>query len=315
MLEGMLLAGLVVQSTHGIVYIRHEYEPQRRILKQALAEASRQGLVGKNILGSGFDFDIEIFVSPGGYILGEETALLEALEGKRGEPRNKPPFPATHGLFGRPTVINNVETLAMVPAIVGNGANWWKQQGRPGFAGFKLMAVSGHIERPGVYEIAMGTTVRELIDRAGGVRDGRALLAFAPGGASSPLLPASMADTPIDFTALTDAGSMLGSGALVVVAEGTDIVELAANVVRFFRNESCGKCVPCRAGSQRAVQILDRYLAGRTPLDTAELEQLGETLLLTSICGLGQVALNPILSVLKHWPERAAPRDGTEGAT
>ena len=312
-LEGMLTAGLTVGARQGILYIRHEYEPERRAFERVLAEAAGQGLVGKNILDSGFDFEIEVFVSPGGYILGEETALLEALEDKRGEPRNKPPFPAIHGLFGQPTVINNVETLAMVPAIVRLGADWWTRQGRPGFAGLKLLAVSGHVERPGVYEIPTGTTIRELIDLAGGVLGGRRLQAFAPGGASSPMLPASMADTPIDFTTLAQAGSMLGSGALVVVAEGTDMVELAANVVRFFRNESCGKCVPCRVGSQRAVELLERHLTGQSSLDVAQLEQLGETLSLTSICGLGQVALNPILSVLRHWPEQAAPRVRPEG--
>jgi NADH:ubiquinone oxidoreductase subunit F (NADH-binding)/NADH:ubiquinone oxidoreductase subunit E len=302
-LEGILLAGLVVGASQGILYLRHEYEPERRRFEEALQEAARQGLVGKDVLGSGWDFEIEVFVSPGGYILGEETALLEALEDKRGEPRNKPPFPGTHGLHGRPTLINNVETLAMVPGIVKRGAAWWKAQGRPGHAGLKFIAVSGHVERPGVYEIAAGTTVRELIDQAGGVQGGRALLAFAPGGASSNLLPATAADVPLAFDALAKAGSMLGSGALVVIAEGTDLVALATNVVRFFRNESCGKCVPCRTGTQQAVQLLEDYLDGRA--DRASLRvlpELGETLTLTSICGLGQVALNPILSVLKHWP-------------
>src|SRR5262249_2775282 len=180
-----------------------------------------------------------------------------------GEPRNKPPYPGTHGLFGQPTLINNVETLAMVPAIVRRGPAWWKEQGKPGFNGLKFFALSGHIERPGVYEIPMGTTVRELIELGGGVKDGRALKAFAPGGASSNFLPASMADVPLDFAALAKAGSMLGSGAVVIVAEGTDMLALAANVVRFFRNESCGKCVPCRVGSQKAVDLLEQVQAGR----------------------------------------------------
>jgi NADH:ubiquinone oxidoreductase subunit F (NADH-binding)/NADH:ubiquinone oxidoreductase subunit E len=303
-IEGMIIAGLVVDSEKGILYIRHEYGPERRVFAAALAEARTRGLLGENLLGRGFDFDLEIFVSPGGYILGEETALLEALEDKRGEPRNKPPFPGTHGLHGQPTLINNVETLALIPGIVRRGPAWWKGQGKEGFAGLKFIALSGHVEKPGVYEVPVGTTVRELIALGGGVKDGRRLKAFAPGGASSNFLPASQVDVPLDFAALAKAGSMLGSGAVVVVAEGTDMLALATNVVRFFRNESCGKCVPCRVGSQKAVELLERVQAGAA--DRRELEvlpELGETLALTSICGLGQVALNPILSVLKHWPE------------
>jgi NADH:ubiquinone oxidoreductase subunit F (NADH-binding) len=307
--EGMLLAGLVTGAERGILFIRHEYEPERRAFERALGEARERQLLGDHILGSAFSFDLEVFVSPGGYILGEETALLECLEDRRGEPRNKPPFPGTHGLYGQPTLINNVETLALVPAIVKRGPGWWKAQGKPGFAGLKFIALSGHVERPGVYEVPAGTTVRELIALGGGVKDGRALKAFAPGGASSNFLPASMADVSLDFAALAKAGSMLGSGAVVVVAEGTDMLALATNVVRFFRNESCGKCVPCRVGSQKAVELLERVQSGqggRRELDV--LPELGETLTLTSICGLGQVALNPILSAMKHWPEETVGR-------
>jgi NADH:ubiquinone oxidoreductase subunit F (NADH-binding)/NADH:ubiquinone oxidoreductase subunit E len=308
-IEGMLLAGLVVGARQGILYIRHEYEPERRVFQQALDDARRAGLVGSSIAGANFQFDIEVFVSPGGYILGEETALLEALEDRRGEPRNKPPFPGTHGLFGQPTVINNVETLAMVPGIVGRGADWWKGQARPGFAGLKMMAVCGQVARPAVYEVPLGMPVRELIELAGGVQDGKALLAFAPGGASSNFLPARLADVPIDFAALAQAGSMLGSGALIVLAEGADLVDAAANVVRFFRNESCGKCVPCRLGTQKAVEMLDDFLSAKAPgLDMPPLRELGETLNLTSICGLGQVALNAILSVAQHWPGEVEQR-------
>jgi NADH:ubiquinone oxidoreductase subunit F (NADH-binding) len=232
---------------------------------------------------------------------------LEALEDRRGEPRNKPPFPGTHGLFGQPTLINNVETLAMVPAIVRRGADWFKARGTPGFAGLKFIALSGHVERPGVYEVPMGTSVRELIELGGGVSGGRALKAFAPGGASSNFLPAAQVDVPLDFAALAKAGSMLGSGAVVVVAEGTDMPALATNVVRFFRNESCGKCVPCRLGTQQAVTMLEQVQSGQTDRRALQtLPDLGETLALTSICGLGQVALNPILSVLKHWPDEIA---------
>jgi len=289
-LEGMWLAARVVGAARAIVYIRHEYERARRALVAALERLPAP-------------CPTEIFVSPGGYIMGEETALLEALEDKRGEPRNKPPFPGTHGLFQKPTVINNVETLAAAAVIWRRGAAWWKAQGVRGCAGFKFIAVSGHVARPDVYEVPMGTTVRELLDKAGGMLEGRPLLAFAPGGASSNFLPADKLDTPMDFAAMQAAGSMLGSGALVVVAAGTDLLALASNVVRFFRNESCGKCVPCRVGSEKAVTLIDDVIAGRRPRDAlALLEDLGETLRLTSICGLGQVALNPVLSVRQNFP-------------
>jgi NADH:ubiquinone oxidoreductase subunit F (NADH-binding)/NADH:ubiquinone oxidoreductase subunit E len=283
-LEGLWLAARVVGAERAIVYLRHEYEHGRVALERALAAAAPPPV------------PTEIFVSPGGYIMGEETALLEALEDRRGEPRNKPPFPGTHGLHGLPTVINNVETLAAAAAIWRRGAAWWKAQGVRGAAGLKLMAVSGHVARPDVYEIAMGTTVGELIAMAGGVVG--ELAAFAPGGASSNLLGPEKLDTPIDFAPLQAAGSMLGSGALVVAARGTDLLALGANVTRFFRNESCGKCVPCRAGTEKAVQLLDEVLAGRrTRGALAVLDELEETMRLTSICGLGQVALGPVLSV------------------
>ena len=293
-IEGMALAGLVVGAEQGILYIRHEYEAERVLFEAELQRARERGILGTA-------FDIQVFVSPGGYILGEETALLEALEDKRGEPRNKPPFPSTHGLFGQPTLINNVETLCMAALILHRGADWWKSQGRPGFSGLKLLSVSGHVEQPGIYLIRMGTPVGELIDLAGGVQGGRKLLAFAPGGASSNFLPASQVDVPIDFVALQKAGSMLGSGALVVIAEGTDMLALATNVVKFFRNESCGKCVPCRVGSQKAVEILEGVQAGTLQRAALEiLPELGDTMLQTSICGLGQVAIAPALSVMNQ---------------
>jgi NADH:ubiquinone oxidoreductase subunit F (NADH-binding) len=198
--------------------------------------------------------------------------------------------------------------LALVPGIVKNGAVWWRAQGRDGFAGRKFIAVSGHIERPGVYEIPVGTPVQELLDLAGGVSGGRKLKAFAPGGASSHWLPAEMANVPLDFQALARAGSMLGSGAVIVAAEGTDMLALAANGVRFFRNESCGKCVPCRVGTQQAVELLEAVRTGQlSRQELAVLPDLGETLSLTSICGLGQVALHPILSIMRHWPEEIPP--------
>jgi len=302
-IEGMLLAGLAIGAERGIVYLRHEYHAARAAIERELARAREQGWLGDEILGSDFSFDIEVFISPGGYILGEETALLEALEDRRGEPRNKPPFPGQKGLWGRPTLMNNVETFAYVPIIGLKGAGWWHEQGKRGCKGLKCIAVSGHVEDPGVYEIPLGTTVAELIELAGGVSGGRTLKGFAPGGASSNFLPASKADTPIDFGTLADAGSMMGSGALVVFAEGTPVLPLAANVVRFFRNESCGKCVPCRDGTEKAVRMLDAALGDGGDIDWPAIDKLQLLLVETSICGLGYVALNPLLSAAEHWPD------------
>jgi NADH:ubiquinone oxidoreductase subunit F (NADH-binding)/NADH:ubiquinone oxidoreductase subunit E len=293
--EGMCLGALVTGASRGWIYIRHEYEPERRALQRAIGEARQAGVLGA-------DFDIEIFVSPGGYILGEETALLEALEDRRGEPRNKPPYPGQRGLWGQPTLINNVETFAMVPAIVRRGPEWWKSQGIRGHAGLKFIGVSGHVRQPDVFEIPMGTTVSELIEMASGMRTGSRLKAFVPGGASSNFLPAQQASVEIDFKSIADAGSMLGSAALVVIDHTTDMIEAATNVVRFFRNESCGKCVPCRVGTEKVTTMLQGILAGRGNGTLQEvLPDLELTLAETSICGLGQVALNPVVSALKYW--------------
>lgn len=295
-LEGMAIAALVVGAQKAIVYLRHEYVREHEILHRTLRRQQARGVFG--------DLDFTIFESPGGYICGEETALLEALEDRRAEPRNKPPFPGTYGLFGTPTLINNVETFAMVPGILLKGGAWWAGQGKNGAQGLKFLAVSGHVRHPGVYEVPLGITAAELIELAGGLRHGRPLKAFAPGGASSGFLPASMADIPLDFRSLAAVGSMLGSGAVVVVAEGTCMLELALNVARFFRNESCGKCVPCRVGSEKIVMLLEGILQGRgSEADLALIEELAATMALTSICGLGQAAPNPILSVIKYFKD------------
>ena len=314
--EGMLIAAQVVGATRAILFIRHEYEQERRAMAAELAVAV--------VVGRALGVELEIFVSPGGYIMGEETALLEALEDRRGEPRNKPPFPGVAGLFGLPTLINNVETLAMVTAILARGllapggtaadpatanlgAQWWLAQGVRGCHGLKFISISGDVAKPGVYEIATGTTIAELIALAGGVPGGRPIAALLPGGASSAFLPGSAVDTPLDFEALRAAGSTLGSGAVIVVADGHDLLALGLNLTRFFRNESCGKCVPCRVGAQKAVELLEQVLAGQASAQVPELlRALDRTMAQTSICGLGQVALTPAISLIDRLPAALA---------
>jgi formate dehydrogenase beta subunit len=292
-LEGMLLGMLVTGCEEGWIFIRHEYGPEEEVLREEIERLRAEGLVGERLR-------IEIFTSPGGYILGEESALLECMEGHRGEPRNKPPFPGLYGLWGKPTLMNSVETFADVPIILERGADWWQQQGVNGATGLKFFAVSGHVERPGVYCVRAGSTARDLIELAGGVTGGREVAAIQPGGASSNFLGPDQLDVPLDWKPLQEAGSMLGSGALIVLAEGTNLLAAGTNVLRFFRNESCGKCVPCRVGSSKAHTILSELIEqGKGTEDVPDkITQLEETLRLTSICGLGQVALGPVLSVL-----------------
>jgi len=302
-IEGMILAGLLTGARKGILYLRHEYGEQEEILAEELRRCKKAGLIGPSVLGSELAFDLELFISPGGYICGEESALLEAIEGKRAEPRNKPPFPVAQGLWNKPTVINNVETFQNVPSILMRGVEWFKAQGVGGCSGLKFIGVSGDVVRPGVYEVAMGTTISDVIFReAGGIAGGKVLKGFAPSGPSSGYLPASMKDVRLDFKALADAGSMLGSGALVVCAEGTCMLDMALNSTKFFRNESCGKCVPCRLGSQKMVDLLAGWTRGHGSVDDMALvDELSDALRLTSICGLGQVVPAPIASVLKHF--------------
>ncbi|MGH7749293.1 MAG: NADH-ubiquinone oxidoreductase-F iron-sulfur binding region domain-containing protein, partial [Candidatus Dormibacteria bacterium] len=300
-LEGLLLGMAVVGAEEGWVFVRHEYGPEEHVLRAEIDALRAAGLVGPGR-------QVDVFVSPGGYILGEETALLECMEGHRGEPRNKPPFPGNYGLHGRPTLMNSVETFADVPVIVQRGTQWWADQGIGDSVGWKFFAVSGHVERPDVYCVPMGTTVGALIELAGGVSGGRSVGAVQPGGASSNFIGPDQLDLALDFGSAAKAGTMLGSGALVVLAEGTDLLAASTNVLRFFRNESCGKCVPCRVGSTKAHELL----AGRSELDEGERAQilrLEEAMRKTSICGLGQVALGPVVSVLGLDKGGAAARD------
>jgi formate dehydrogenase/NADH-quinone oxidoreductase subunit F len=312
-LEGLLLGMAVVGAEQGWVFIRHEYGPEEHVLREEIDALRGAGVIGADACGSGRRLELDIFVSPGGYILGEETALLECMEGHRGEPRNKPPFPGNYGLHGRPTLINSVETFADVPVILQRGAQWWAAQGEGESVGWKFFAVSGHVQQAGVYCVPMGTTVRSLIELAGGVRDGAAVGAVQPGGASSNFIGPDQLDLALDFGTLAEGGTMLGSGAVVVLEEGTDLLGASTNVLRFFRNESCGKCVPCRVGSTKAHELLRGVLdSGTSVLDDAQrgrILQLEEAMRKTSICGLGQVALGPVVSVLGLDKGGAAARE------
>jgi NADH:ubiquinone oxidoreductase subunit F (NADH-binding)/NADH:ubiquinone oxidoreductase subunit E len=313
--EGMILAGLVSGASHGIFYIRHEYTEQEHVMQHEIERCYRDGLLGSRILGTDLAFDLEVFVSPGGYICGEESALIEAIEGKRAEPRNKPPFPGQvgGGLFARPTVVNNVETFFFVPVILARGLEWLKSQGKNGAVGVKFVGVSGDVKRPGIYEIPMGLSYRELIEGlAGGVPGGRALKSYAPSGPAGGYLPASMLDLPIDWDPMTAAGATVGSGAVVVCDDRACMLDMAVNSTRFFRNESCGKCVPCRTGSQKLVDLLTAWTEGKEgPEDETLFTELSWALTKTSICGLGQVVAVPMSSVLKHFGDevRAHLRD------
>jgi NADH:ubiquinone oxidoreductase subunit F (NADH-binding)/NADH:ubiquinone oxidoreductase subunit E len=326
-LEGMILAGLITGASRGYIYVRHEFHEEIEVLREAIELACRDNVCGENILGSGLSFSIEIFLSPGGYIQGEETALLEAMEDRRGEPRNKPPFPTTHGLFNKPTVINNVETLAWVPAIVLRGGEWYRDQGVNGATGLRFVSISGDVNRPGVYEVPFGQTVRELIfQTAGGMRDGQKLKAIAPSGPSGGFLPAllpsaglpeklvkekvppgaaglDLLDLPLDLASLASIGSMLGA-AFIVYGDRADMVDQALCCVEFYRNESCGKCVPCRVGSQKQVDLINDIIAGRSERRQLDLiDDLAQAMSITSICGLGQVASNPIQTAIKYFPQ------------
>lgn len=326
LVEGITLAGLVSGAKQGWVYIRHEYPEEEHAMEQAIKEAREQNLVGENILGSGKSFDLQMFVSPGGYVQGEESSLLEAMEDKRGEPRNKPPFPVFEGLWGKPTIINNVETLSWVPAILHHGGKWYHEGGTNGAPGIRFVSISGDINKPGVYEVPFGMTVRELVmDLAGGMREGQKLQAIAPSGPSGGFLPAvikaenvpeqfrnekmkgaptmDILDLTLDLDTLRIMGGMLGA-AFVVYGDKANMVDNAHNCTSFFRNESCGKCVPCRMGSEKMTEILEQVLDrkyGRHQLQLVH--ELADTMIQTSICGLGQVAPNPMAFLMRHFSE------------
>ncbi len=303
-IEGITIACYAIGAESAYIYIRGEFVLGAKILERALAEARAAGYVGANVLGSGKTIDIWVHRGAGAYICGEETALLESLEGKRGLPRVKPPFPAVAGLYGKPTVINNVETLANLPHIVNRGPEWFASLGSPPKStGTRIFCVSGHVKRPGNYEVPMGITARELIfEQAGGMRGDKPLKAFIPGGASAPFLTPTHLDVKLDFESVAQAGSMLGSGGVTVMEEGTDMVWAALRLMEFFHHESCGKCSPCREGSSWLVQTLRRIhqKQGR-PEDLETLLQLCQNIAGRTVCAFGDAEVAPIQSTIKYW--------------
>ena len=302
-LEGMMIAGLAVGSDEGYIYVRAEYPTAVERLKIAIAQARAYGLLGENILGKGLNFDIEIRLGAGAFVCGEATALMISIEGNRGEPRLKPPSSAVRGLFGKPTVLNNVETFANVPQILRKGADWFRSIGTEKSTGTKVFALGGKINNSGLVEIPMGTTMREIIyDIGGGIPDGKAFKAAQTGGPSGGCIPAEHLDTPIDYESLSKLGSMMGSGGMIVMDENTCMVDIAKFFLEFTVDESCGKCPPCRIGTRRMLDILTRITEGKgTMEDLDELEELAHTIKRASLCGLGQSAPNPVLSTMKYF--------------
>jgi NADH-quinone oxidoreductase subunit F len=302
-IEGAIIAAYAVNAQRAFVYIRGEFFTGVKRWIKAIDEAYRHGFLGKDVLGSGFDIDLSVHRGAGAYICGEETALINSLEGKRGEPRIKPPYPASIGLWGQPTLVHNVETLANVPHIVNRGADWFKSIGTENSTGPKLFCVSGHVRNRGNYELPLGTPLREIIyEHAGGMRGDKPLKAVIPGGASTPVLTAEQVDVPMDFESVAQAGSMLGTGAIIVMEEGTDMVDVARRLMRFFVHESCGKCTPCRVGTRNLSNALERIVAGQGQAgDIGLLEDICSNMIGNTFCPLGDAAVNPVLSTLKHF--------------
>lgn len=308
-LEGMLIGAYGIACHHAFIYIRGEFKRGYEIFCAALEEAKRAGYVGTNILGTGFDLQLTVHRGAGAYICGEETALLNSLEGKRGEPRLKPPFPAVEGLYRMPTVVNNVETLAYLVPILERGPEWFAAAGTERSKGYKVVSVSGHVQRPGNYEVALGTPVRELIELAGGVRPGHQLLAVQPGGGSSACIFEDQLDLPYDYESMAKAGTMVGSGAIVVFDDTTDFVKSAYNLVRFFAHESCGQCTPCREGGSWMERVLHRLVEGRgVPGDFEMLLRVSRSITGLNLCPLGD-SIEPFLkSVMLRFPDRFKSR-------
>jgi NADP-reducing hydrogenase subunit HndC len=302
-IEALALAAYAVGADEGYIYIRGEYELAQKRVKLAIEQAHEMGLLGQNIFGSAFNFELHVHTGAGAYICGEETALIESIEGKRGEPRARPPYPTTNGLWGKPTLVNNVETLANVPAILRNGAEWYRKFGTPKSPGTKVYTILGNVNVTGVIEVPMGITLREVVSiYAKGMKNGATFKVAQTGGSSGSVIPASLQDTPMDFESFGKAGVSLGSGALLICDENTCVVDLARVLLNFFKNESCGKCTPCRIGTHRAYDLLTKIGEGQGQKgDLDQLVSLADTLVAMSNCGLGQSAAVPIKDILKHF--------------
>jgi NADH-quinone oxidoreductase subunit F len=303
LIEGMIIAGYTLGAKAGYNYIHGEIFEQYESWQQALEEARAAGFLGKNILGSGWDYDLHAHHGYGAYICGEETALLESIEGKKGQPRFKPPFPASFGLYGKPTTINNTETLASIPWIMRHGGQAFLELGKPNNGGSKLFSVSGHVNKPGNYEIPLGTPFADLLEMAGGVRKGHQLKAVIPGGSSAPVLTAeAMMACTMDFDSISKAGSMLGSGAVIVMDDSVCMVKALERLSYFYFEESCGQCTPCREGTGWLYRIVHRIESGRgRPEDLDELLRIGKNIAGNTICALGEAAVGPVASFVKHF--------------
>ena len=303
LLEGMILCSYACRIETGYIYMRGEFHDLSFIMDKAIEEAHAKGYLGKNIMGTGFDLEIYTHLGAGAYICGEESALLNSLEGGRGEPRMKPPFPAVEGLYAKPTVINNVETLCVVPYIVNEGAEKYAALGTEKSKGTKLVSVSGHVKKPGNYEVVLGTSTREIIyDLAGGIRDDNELKAFIPGGSSVPMLPADQVDVGYDYESLAAAGTMLGSGALIVIDNKANIVETTLRLISFYMHESCGKCTPCREGTRWLHQIVERILQHKGELEHInKIEDICDNMSFKAFCPLADACVAPVMSSIKYF--------------
>ena len=304
-LEAMAIAGYAIGASQGYIYVRAEYPIAVKRLQIAIGQAREYGLLGKNIFDSGFDFDIDIRLGAGAFVCGEETALMTSIEGHRGEPRPRPPFPAQKGLFGKPTILNNVETYANIPQIILNGADWFASMGTEKSKGTKVFALGGKIHNTGLVEIPMGTTLREIVEEiGGGIPDGKKFKAAQTGGPSGGCIPASLIDTPIDYDNLIAIGSMMGSGGLIVMDEDNCMVDIAKFFLEFTVDESCGKCTPCRVGTKRLYELLEKITNGNGEMeDLQKLEDLCYYIKQNALCGLGQTAPNPVLSTLRYFKD------------
>ena len=304
-LEAMAIAGYAIGASQGYIYVRAEYPIAVERLNIAIAQAREYGMLGEDIFGTGFKFDIELRLGAGAFVCGEETALMTSIEGNRGEPRPRPPFPALKGLFQKPTILNNVETLANIPQIILNGAEWFAGMGTEKSKGTKVFALGGKVNNTGLVEIPMGTTLREIVEEiGGGIPNGKKFKAAQTGGPSGGCIPAEKFDTPIDYDNLIAIGSMMGSGGLIVMDEDTCMVDIAKFFLEFTVDESCGKCTPCRIGTRRMLEILDKITKGQgTMEDLDRLEELAAHLKSNSLCALGQTAPNPVLSTLRYFKD------------